>query len=106
MEASTGIEPVYTDLQSLSFFNDNSNLDDFRYQDICRTQEEPDTREVCVPEKSRVQIIGHLSRRSFRQKKKVAGRVAALSDDTKKFIASSDYQKLQNLASSGQEVRS
>ena len=106
MEASTGIEPVYTDLQSLALFNDNNLLAEFWYQDICRTQEEPDTQQVCAREIGRLQPIGQLSDRSFRQKKKVAGRVAALSDDTKKFIALSDYQKLQNLASSGQEVRS
>ncbi|PIE12481.1 MAG: hypothetical protein CSA68_12585 [Rhodobacterales bacterium] len=106
MEASTGIEPVYTDLQSPILFNDNNHLNDFWYQDISRTQEERDTREVCAPEKGRLQLIGQLSHRSFRQKKKVAGRVAALSDDTKKLIASSEYQKPQNLASSGQEVRS
>jgi len=39
-------------------------------------------------------------------KKKVAGRVAALSDDKQKFIALPDYQNLGNPASSGSEVLS
>ncbi len=39
-------------------------------------------------------------------KKKVAGRVAALSDDKQKFNALPDYQNLGNPASSGSEVRS
>ena len=38
-------------------------------------------------------------------KKKVAGRVAALSDDKQKFNALPDYQKPWNPASSGSEVR-
>lgn len=39
-------------------------------------------------------------------KKKVAGRVAALSDDKQKFNALPDYQNLGNPASSGSEVLS
>lgn len=38
-------------------------------------------------------------------KKKVAGRVAALSDDKQKFIALNEYQNPLNLASAGWEVR-
>jgi hypothetical protein len=38
-------------------------------------------------------------------KKKVAGRVAALSDDKQKFIAQSDYQNPLNPASAGWEVQ-
>ena len=43
---------------------------------------------------------------SLPAKKKVAGRVAALSDDKQKFNAIPDYQKPQNPASSGWEVQS
>ena len=52
MEAGTGIEPVYTDLQSLALFTDNNRLAEFWYQDICRTQEEPDTQQVPELERS------------------------------------------------------
>jgi hypothetical protein len=38
-------------------------------------------------------------------KKKVAGRVAALSDDKQKFNARPDYQNRRNPASSGSEVQ-
>ena len=44
LEASTGIEPVYTDLQSSVFRHKNRCLGSNKYQDICRTINEPDTR--------------------------------------------------------------
>ena len=43
MEASTGIEPVYTDLQSKCFPNDANGLAVNLYQDTSRTLCEPDT---------------------------------------------------------------
>ena len=43
MEASTGIEPVYTDLQSIISANKNNNLRSKKYQDISRTWCEADT---------------------------------------------------------------
>ena len=44
MEASTGIEPVYTDLQSLRFPNEINAVDAEKYQDKAGTGGEPDTR--------------------------------------------------------------
>ena len=43
MEASTGIEPVYTDLQSFRFPNKINELDAEKYQDKAGTVGEPDT---------------------------------------------------------------
>ena len=44
MEASTGIEPVYTDLQSNQPSKDNNGLGSKKYQDKGKTKSEPDTR--------------------------------------------------------------
>jgi len=44
LEASTGIEPVYTDLQSVFILRDYNSLNSNWYQDITRTGEERDTR--------------------------------------------------------------
>ena len=46
LEASTGIEPVYTDLQSITFHKYNNNLGPKEYQDICRTVCEHDTNAI------------------------------------------------------------
>ena len=43
MEASTGIEPVYTDLQSNPVSFQSKGLDEKTYQDIQRTSDEHDT---------------------------------------------------------------
>ncbi len=43
LEASTGIEPVYTDLQSKAFPKENKAIRPNLYQDICRTKGEHDT---------------------------------------------------------------
>ena len=43
MEASTGIEPVYTDLQSSAFPNKINAQDPKKYQDKAGTRREPDT---------------------------------------------------------------
>ncbi|PZX15445.1 hypothetical protein LX82_00074 [Celeribacter halophilus] len=104
MEASTGIEPVYTDLQSLTFINNNNILGVFWYQDICRTRGEPDTLVLWVLRGGCRRLESLLPHRSVHWEKKVAGRVAALSDDTQKFIALFGYQKSRYFASSGQEV--
>jgi len=44
VEASTGIEPVYTDLQAPTFFKETNAKGHFQYQDICRTKGEHDTQ--------------------------------------------------------------
>jgi len=44
MEASTGIEPVYTDLQSTCFPSLSNRLGQKKYQDKTQTKREPDTR--------------------------------------------------------------
>jgi hypothetical protein len=44
MEASIGIEPIYTDLQSLRFPNEINAVDAEKYQDKAGTGGEPDTR--------------------------------------------------------------
>ncbi len=44
MEASTGIEPVYTDLQSNRFSNEINEQALKKYQDKAGTLGEPDTR--------------------------------------------------------------
>ncbi len=44
MEAGTGIEPVYTDLQSNHSANENNCIDAIAHQDKDRTRREPDTR--------------------------------------------------------------
>ena len=43
MEAGTGIEPVFTDLQSRRFHRENNDLSAKEYQDIARTGGERDT---------------------------------------------------------------
>lgn len=43
LEASAGIEPAYTDLQSVRYANQNKGLGQNKYQDIARTPREPDT---------------------------------------------------------------
>ena len=44
LEASRRIELLYTDLQSRVFRTENKPLGPKKYQDICRTSCEPDTR--------------------------------------------------------------
>ncbi|WP_226627964.1 hypothetical protein [Alloyangia pacifica] len=44
MEASTGIEPVYTDLQSSRFHKEINQITRKGYQDKARTSRELDTR--------------------------------------------------------------
>jgi len=44
LEASRRIELLYTDLQSSVFRHKNRYLGQKKYQDICRTRHEPDTR--------------------------------------------------------------
>jgi len=45
LEASTGIEPVYTDLQSIAFHNENNDVTAKKYQDKAGTAGEPDTQD-------------------------------------------------------------
>ena len=49
MEASTGIEPVYTDLQSRELLNEFNDVSSKKYQDISRTSGERDTAGTSRP---------------------------------------------------------
>jgi len=48
LEASTGIEPVYTDLQSADLSRKTNDIGSKKYQDISGTRGEPDTINLTV----------------------------------------------------------
>ncbi len=58
LEAGTGIEPVYTDLQSNRFRKDNNALTPKKYQDKARTGGEHDTRQKPAPTKENPGTLG------------------------------------------------
>ena len=91
MEASTGIEPVYTDLQSIPLSSENSNLDRKWYQDIYRTTCEPDTIAIVLSVGQKFSDADQRFSMFSIAKKKIAGRVAALSDEIQKIIVMKLY---------------